>query len=184
MTPAHRCAPAAPAFGREKRLVMLALAATLAACGPRDVQRSAALVGRWQGHVAWRDATTPVVLDVFPSAESLAATFTAPALGVDDLPVGRFAYDPPRVHFVVCDAAGAFAFDGWLRRGLVVGAFSSPALGGERNPSRLPQLSLQQPAPARHRSPFPPAAAVDSVPPPARLPQRSLGAWLLARLAR
>ena len=157
---------------------------SLASCGPRDVQRPAALVGHWQGHVAWRDATTPVALDVFPSAESLAATFTAPALGVADLPLGRFAYDPPRVHFVVRDAAGRFAFDGWLRRGLVVGAFSSATLGGERNPSRLPQLSLQQRPPVRHRSPFPPEAGVDSVPPPAPLPQRSLGAWLLARLAR
>ncbi len=165
-------------------VALAALALLVTSCGPRDVQRPAALVGHWQGHVAWRDATTPIALDVFPSAESLAAMFTAPALGVADLPLGRFAYDPPRVHFTLHDSTGTYAFDGWLRRGLVVGAFSSAALGGERNPSRLPQLSLQQRPPVRQRSPFPPAAGVDSVPPPARLPQRSLGAWLRARPGR
>jgi hypothetical protein len=163
---------------------VVSLALLLGSCGPRDVQRPTALVGHWQGHVAWRDATTPVALAVFPSADSLAATFTASALGVDDLPIGRFAYDPPRVHFVVRDAAGAFVFDGWLRRGLVVGAFSSAALGGESNPSRLPQLALQLRPPGRRASPFPREAGVDSVPPPALLPQRSLGAWLLARPGR
>jgi hypothetical protein len=158
-------------------MTMLALA--LASCGPRDVQQPVALVGSWQGHVAWHDATTPVVLDITHSGDSLAAMFSAPALGVDSLPIGKLSYDPPRVHFRVHDATGSWTFDGWLRRGLVVGAFSSPVLGGERNPSRLPQLSLQQRPAIRRRSPFPAAAGVDSVPPPAQVPQRSLGIWLL-----
>jgi hypothetical protein len=158
-----------------------ALALLLGSCGPRDVQQPAALAGRWEGHVAWRDATTPVVLTVTPSGDSLAALFSAPALGVEDLPIGTFSYDAPRVHFTVRDETGAYAFDGWLRRGLVVGAFSSTTLGAERNPSRLPQLSLRQPATGKRKSPFPAAAGVDSAPPPARAPQRSLGVWLLTR---
>ena len=163
------------------RVAVSALALLLASCGPRDVQQPVALPGRWQGHVAWRDATTPVMLDVTRSGDSLAAMFSAPALGVDSLPIGTLSYDPPRVHFRVHDATGTWAFDGWLRRGLVVGAFSSSTLGGERNPSRLPQLSLQRSPAARRRTPWPAEAGVDSVPPPVRVPQRSLGIWLLTR---
>jgi hypothetical protein len=170
-----------------KRLALpaLALLALLAAsCGPRDVQQPGVLIGRWYGRISWRDATTPVMLDVLRSGDSLSAMFSAPALGVDSLPLGRLAYDPPRVHFVVHDVAGRFVFDGWLRRGLVVGSLASPSFGNETNPSRLPQVSLQQRPANRKKLPFPAAAQVDSVPPPERLPQHSLGAWLLSRLVR
>ena len=160
---------------------LLALFA-LASCGPRDVQQPAALVGHWQGHVAWRDATTPIELEVARSGDSLAATFSAPALGVVERPIGPLAYAPPRVHFTVRDSGGAFAFDGWLRRGLVVGAFSSPALGGETNPSRLPQLALKRRVAPARRAPWPESLSV--APPVPHERERSFGAWLLARAAR
>ncbi len=163
------------------RIAMAALALALGSCGPRDVQQPEALAGRWQGHVAWRDATTPVELDITQSGDSLAAMFSAPALGVDSLPLGKLSYDPPRVHFKVHDATGAYAFDGWLRRGLVVGAISGTTLGAEQNPSRLPQLSLQRLPAVRRKLPWPAEAGVDSAPPPAKAPQSSLGIWLLTR---
>ena len=166
------------------RVAVAAMFALLAAsCGPRDVQRPEAPVGRWQGHVAWHDATTPVALEVTRSGDSLAAVFSAPALGVEELPVGKLSYDAPRVHFDVGDRAGPIAFNGWLRRGLVVGALSSGAIA-ERNPSRLPQLSLKRKPEAPRRLPWPAEAGVDSTPPPASEPQRSLGEWLRARAAR
>ena len=160
-------------------LVLAALA--LASCGPRDVQSPAALVGRWEGHVAWRDATTPLALVILRAGDSLAVRFFAPGLGVDSLDAGTLSFDSPRVHFSVPDSAGSIAFDGWLRRGLIVGAFSSPSLGGETNASRLPQLALKLRVPPAHKSPWPEALSVAA--PVVRERERSLGAWLRARVA-
>ncbi len=158
---------------------LLALALLLGSCGPRDVQTRDVLVGRWDGHVAWRDATTPIGLHVAPQADSLAVWFFAPALGVDSLFAGRLSYASPRVHFEVPDSIGLIGFDGWLRRGLVVGVFSNTALG-ETNPSRLPQLSLQRREARTHALPWPDSLLASPV--IAHEPQRGLGAWLLARL--
>ena len=148
------------------------------------MQQPEALIGRWQGHVAWRDATTPVMLEVARSDDSLAAMFSAPALGVEELPIGKLSYDPPRVHFTVRDARARSTFDGWLRRGLVVGAFSSDSLGRAQP---LAAAAALAPAAARRaaascRGRRPPG--VDSAPPPApdtgalarRLAARATGA--------
>ncbi len=167
---AGRTAPAA---------ALLALA--LCSCGPRDVQTPAALVGRWEGHVAWRDATTPLGLRVEPRGDSLAAWLFAPALGVDSLDVGRLSFASPRVHFAVPDSSGAVAFDGWLRRDLVVGALSARWLP-EANRSRLPQLALGRRVARRHPPPWPESLEVAA--PVSPEPERSLGAWLRARAAR
>jgi len=157
-------------------------ALALGACGPRDVQSPAALVGRWEGHVAWRDATTPLAIVVAPRGDSLAVRFFAPSLGVDSLDAGRIAFDSPRVHFTVPDSAGAIAFDGWLRRGLVVGVLSSPLLGGETNRARLPQLSLKRRVPPEHKAPWP--DSLSQSPPEPKERERSLGAWLRRLAAR
>jgi hypothetical protein len=160
----------------------LLLACALASCGPRDRQAPGALLGRWEGHVAWRDATTPLALVVAPDGDSLAAWFFAPALGVDSLAAGRLSFDSPRVHFSLPDSLGDVAFDGWLRRGLVVGALSAPVLGGETNPGRLPQLSLQRRDVRPHRAPWPESLTVAPAVVPE--PERSLGAWLAVRAGR
>lgn len=163
---------------RNAAFALALVAAFAAGCGPRDVQAPGALEGRWQGHVAWHDATTPIVLVVSRDGDSLAARVLAPALADDSLEAGRFAYDAPRVHFAVPDSAGAIAFDGWLRRGLVVGAFSGGALGAESNRTLLPQLSLKRIETRRRTAPWP--DSLNAAPVIAREPQHSLGAWLAA----
>lgn len=157
-----------------------------ASCGPRDLQTQEALIGEWRGHVAWRDGTTPVTLHVAADGESLVATLDAAALGVSAQPLGRLSYDSPRVHFVVADSAASHSFDGWLRRGLVVGSFSplaEPAAGSApvvRNPSRLPQLSLKRWEKPAQPSPWP-EGVVGGEPPVEPAPERSLGEWLSRR---
>jgi hypothetical protein len=153
----------------------------LCSCGPRDRQAPEALIGRWEGHVAWRDATTPLALVVRADGESLAVRFFAPALGVDSLEAGRLSFESPRVHFMVPDSLAPIAFDGWLR-GLVVGALSSRVLGGETNRGLLPQLSLKRRVPPAHKAPWPESLSV--APPVPRERERSLGAWLRALAAR
>lgn len=174
MTRTPRAALAAAAFA-------LALLAT--SCGPRDVQVSASLVGDWRGHVAWRDGTTPVTLHVRAEGDSLAAALDAPALGVTGQQVGRVSYDSPRVHFSVTDSAGTAAFDGWLRRGLVVGAFSGGPVGAETNRALLPQLSLKQAVKPAKPSPWP-EGVVGGEPPVVPATERSLGEWFAARAGR
>lgn len=149
----------------------------LSSCGPRDSQTAAALIGDWRGHVAWRDGTTPLVLHVRAEGDSLAATLDAPALGVAGQPVGRVSYDSPRVHFVVTDSAGTLAFDGWLRRGLVVGALSGGPTGAETNHALLPQLSLKQAVKPAKPSPWP-EGVVGGEPPIVPATQRSLAEWI------
>ncbi|MCC6650127.1 MAG: hypothetical protein IT348_03145 [Candidatus Eisenbacteria bacterium] len=160
---------------------------TGASCGPRDRQTVETLVGEWRGHVAWRDGTTPVVLHVAADGESLVATLDAAALGVSAQPVGRVSFDSPRVHFEVKDSAASHSFDGWLRRGLVVGSFSplagagaSGAVTGQRNPSLLPQLSLKRWERPTQPSPWP-EGVVGGEPPVVPAPERSLGEWLSRR---
>lgn len=150
---------------------------SLASCGPRDTQTASALVGDWKGHVAWRDATTPVTLHVRARGDSLDATLDAPALAVSGHPIGRVSFDSPRVHFEVADSAGTVAFDGWLRRGLVVGAFSGGPIGAETNHALLPQLSLKQAVKPAKPSPWP-EGVVGGEPPIVPAPQRSLAEWL------
>jgi hypothetical protein len=162
-------------------LALALIAAACGACGPRDLQTPAALVGRWDGHVAWRDATTPLSIAIAPEGDSLAVRFFAPALGIDSLDAGRLSFDSPRVHFAVPDSAGAVAFDGWHRRGLIVGALSMPELG-ERNASRLPQLSLKRRVPPAHKAPWPESLSV--APPMPREREASLGGWLRALASR
>ncbi len=150
---------------------------SLASCGPRDVQTASSLVGDWRGHVAWRDGTTPVLLHVRAEGDSLTATLDAPALGVSAQPIGRVSFDSPRVHFAVADSAGTVAFDGWLRRGLVVGAFSGGPIGAESNRALLPQLSLKQAVKPAKPSPWP-EGVVGGEPPIVPAPQRTLAEWL------
>lgn len=167
----------------KRRLARWALAVLLAAatsCGPRDVQTTDALVGDWKGHVAWRDATTPLVLHVHAEGDSLAATLDAPALGVTAQAVSGMSFDSPRVHFEVPDATGTSAFDGWLRRGLIVGSFSGGTVGPDTNRALLPQLSLKQVVPPVHRSPWP-EGVVGGEPPIEPAKERSLAAWFAAR---
>lgn len=161
----------------------LTLCVLATSCGPRDTQTASSLVGDWRGHVAWRDGTTPVTLHVRGVGDSLAATLDAPALGVGAQPVGRVSFDSPRVHFSVADSAGTFAFDGWLRRGLVVGAFSGGPIGAETNHALLPQLSLKQAVKPAKPSPWP-EGVVGGEPPVVPAPQRSLGEWFASRAAR
>jgi hypothetical protein len=85
------------------------------------------------------------------------------------------------VHLSVPDSAGPIAFDGWLRRGLVVGAFSAPMLG-ESNRGLLPQVSLRRAEAPKHLSPWP--DSLRAQPPMPHEPERSFGAWLRARAAR
>ena len=161
---------------RAARAAALALC-LLSSCGPRDVQVASSLVGDWKGHVAWRDGTTPLVLHVRADGDSLDATLDAPALGVSAQPIGRVSFDSPRVHFVVADSAGTVAFDGWLRRGLVVGAFSGGPVGAETNRALLPQLSLKQAVKPAKPSPWP-EGVVGGEPAIVPAPERSLGEWL------
>lgn len=165
-------------------VALLALALALASCGPRDVQAPEALLGHWSGSLAWRDATTPVAMVVTREGDSLAASLDAPELGLHGQPLGRLSFRSPRVHFAWRDSGGAFAFDGWLRRGLVVGAVSSAALGGERNPTLLPQLALSQRKAERRQRPWPAAVVVESLPASPSGPPRALGTWLAERAAR
>lgn len=155
----------------------------LASCGPRDVQVASSLVGEWKGHVAWRDGTTPMTLRVLAEGDSLAAALDAPALGVTGQHVGRMSFDSPRIHFKVADSAGTAVFDGWLRRGLVVGVFSGGPVGAETNRALLPQLSLKQAVKPAKPSPWP-EGVVGGEPPIVPAPERSLGEWFAVRAAR
>ncbi len=159
--------------------VLLALAATTS-CGPRDVQTTDALVGDWRGHVAWHDATTPLVLHVRAEGDSLQATLDAPALGVSAQALGGVSFDSPRVRFELPDSAGATGFDGWLRRGLIVGAFSGGTVGPESNRALQPQLSLKRVVPPAHKSPWP-EGVVGGEPPIEPAKERSLAEWFAAR---
>lgn len=154
-------------------LVLVSLAAS---CGPRDTQTASSLVGDWRGHVAWRDGTTPMLLHVRAEGDSLTATLDAPALGVSAQPIGRVSFDSPRVHFAVAESVGTIAFDGWLRRGLVVGAFSGGPVGAQTNHALLPQLSLKQAVKPAKPSPWP-EGVVGGEPPIVPAKERSLGEW-------
>lgn len=125
-------------------LPVLALALLLASCGPRDVQSPEALAGHWQGSIAWRDATVPVDLDVERSGDGFAARFTAPELLLRDVPVEAFIYASPKVRFQVPVGGETWAFDGWFRRNLLVGACSGGSLPRTMNRAQLPQLGLRR----------------------------------------
>lgn len=160
-------------------LPALALA-FLSSCGPADLQSSAALLGEWNGHVAWHDGTTPLTLHIAAAGDSLVATLDAPALGVSAQSLGALSYDSPRVHFAVADSAAEYVFDGWLRRGLIVGAFSPVTRGAAQNPSLLPQLSLKRHVESASPSPWP-KGVVGGASPVVPANERSLGEWLSRR---
>jgi hypothetical protein len=170
-----------PPRRRSLPALALLLAALSFSCGPRDVQSEQGLVGLWEGYVAWHDATLRIDLEVAAADDSLVAWLSAPAVAVQRQPLGRLEFASPQVRFALRDSGDVFAFKGWLRRGLVVGAFSSPALGGETNPSRLPQLSLRRHEAPAHPTPWPGAAA-GAMPREAPAAERSIGAWLRARV--
>jgi len=161
-------------------LVACALVLLSTGCGPRDVQTPDAPLGAWQGTLSWRGERTPLSLEVSRAGESLAVLVSAPALGVSRLDAGALAFTPPRVRFTIPDSSGPIAFEGWLRRGVMVGALASTSLIAERNPSRLPLVTLSRVRP-RHPLPFPREAGSDSFPPPPPAPERSIGAWLRSR---
>lgn len=124
--------------------LLAALAAAFGAgCGPRDVQSPDALVGHWEGNLAYRDATLPVDLDIGRRGESLEARLTAPGLMIRDLPVGGFAFRSPKVRFRLPVGGETWTFDGWFRRSIIVGALSGGSLPMTFNRGRLPQLGLK-----------------------------------------
>lgn len=163
-------------------VVACALATAAASCGPRDVQEVSALPGRWEGRVAWRDATTPLVVTLRREGDSLVARVAAPALAPDSAEAGAVAFAPPRVRFAWPDSAGAIVFDGWLRRGLIVGSLSGAATGGETNRALQPQFALKRHEGRAHALPWP-----DSLTAPAPVPHEpggSLGGWLRRHAGR
>ncbi|HEV2104370.1 MAG TPA: hypothetical protein VGU27_01480 [Candidatus Eisenbacteria bacterium] len=173
------------ATGVRARARIAALAAALlalSACGPRDVQRPAALVGRWEGQVAYRDGTLPLALVIATDRDSLRAELDAPTLGLVAAPLGRLAYDPPALHFTLAAARGPVAFDGWFRRDLIVGTLSAGALAPPGRTSLLPQLTLAR---LRPRHPHLPGVDTTTAAPrggaaPGGDPDTLL-AWLRAR---
>lgn len=153
----------------------------IASCGPRDRQVPAALVGRWQGRIAWRDAETPVALEIAADGDSLTALLEAPELGLSRAPIGRVSFDSPRVHFAIPGARDTVAFDGWFRRGVFTGALSSATLGRGGRTALLPQLAMGRP-PGR---PHLPGVVADTLPiaTAAAGSPDTLVAWLQARAA-
>lgn len=168
-----------PGLRRARRLGIGILLLALGACGPRDRQVPVALVGRWQGRIAWRDAETPVALEIAAEGDSLTAVLDAPDLGLARAPIGRVSFDSPRVHFAIPGSRDTVAFDGWFRRGVFTGALSSSALGRGGRTALLPQLAMGRP-PGR---PHLPGVVADTLP-VARTSAGSpdtLVAWLHAR---
>lgn len=167
---------------RVTRTSRVALAAAFAlgllfSCGPRDSQ-----TGRRAGRRLARARRVARRHDPARAARARRGRFARrharrSALGVAGQPVGRVSYDSPRVHFVVTDSAGTLAFDGWLRRGLVVGALSGGPTGAETNHALLPQLSLKQAVKPAKPSPWP-EGVVGGEPPIVPATQRSLAEWI------
>lgn len=160
-------------FRRSPACVMaagLCAAAVLASCGPPDRQSTDALVGHWLGNVSYRDATAKIELDVEKQGDSLVARITSDELLIHEMPIGTFSYSKPHVHFVIPDEDAPLTFDGWLRRNLVVGTFTSSMFPRPERKATLPQLSLRR----THPSTFP--YRVDT------LRFAGSGVWLAARL--
>ncbi len=135
------------AFARV-RLLGLCAAILLGSCGPPDRQSADALVGHWLGNASYRDATVRLELDVERRGDSLAARITSDELLIRDSPIATFAYAEPRVHFVIPDEEAPLTFDGWLRRNLIVGAFTSSRFPHPERKATLPQLSLRRTYPS------------------------------------
>ncbi|MEO5987371.1 MAG: hypothetical protein ABIU54_02250, partial [Candidatus Eisenbacteria bacterium] len=148
----------------------LCMAALLTSCGPPDRQSPDALVGHWLGNVSYRDATVKLEFDVRKQGDSLAAWITSDELLLRDMPIGSFTYAKPRVRFVIPDEEAPLTFDGWLRRNLLVGTFTSSRFPHPERKATLPQLSLRRTYP----SSFP--YRVDT------LRFAGSGVWLAARL--
>lgn len=160
------------------------LVAALAACAPPDTQGAQALLGAWVGSVTYRDTSTTLTLDVIADGDSLAATFGAPELGVARTRIRRFSYARPRVHFVVAASADTLAFDGWLRRGLLVGVVTSRAVPALERLVVLPQFGFHRPQKklelAGVDSSFNAPAVVSALPPGSPRAD-TLASWLRSR---
>jgi hypothetical protein len=124
---------------------LLAVMGALAACAPPDTQGAHALLGAWVGSVTYQGESTPLTLEITPKADSLAAVFGAPELGVAHAVIARFAYAKPRVHFVVPAAADTLAFDGYFRRGILVGVVTSRTIPATERLVLLPQFGFHRP---------------------------------------
>lgn len=136
------------------RLAAALLAALPAACGPNDVQSPDALVGHYEGNIAYRDATLPVDLDVERVAGRLVARATLPAMLERDLPLEGFSFGSPAVRFRLPMGEETWSFEGWFRRSIVSGTFSGGSLPAAANRNTLPHLGLKRvtrrpPAPYR-----------------------------------
>ena len=129
--------------------LVLGCSLLLASCGPPDRQSPDALVGHWLGNVSYRDATARLEFDVEQQGDSLVARFTSDELLIHDLPIGRFSYARPRVHFALSGPMGPLEFEGWLRRNLIVGQFHSRGFPNTERAALLPQLSLRHTYPSQ-----------------------------------
>jgi len=124
--------------------LLAGLALPLGSCGPRDVQSPEALVGHYEGNIAWRDATLPVDLDLEVRDGRLLARATLPALLARDLPVEGFEFRSPKVRFRLPMGSETWVFDGWFRRGIFSGTFSGGSLPLTFNRNTLPRLGLKR----------------------------------------
>ena len=130
-------------------------AALAASCGPGDVQSPEALVGHWEGNVAWRDATLPVDLDLEMVNGQFVARATLPALLQGDVPVENFSYRSPKLRFRIPMGSETWNFEGWFRRNVISGTFSGGSLPLALNRNTLPRLGLKR---VTRRAPGPNAA--------------------------
>jgi len=146
-----------PAIARRAlaRLAVALLALLPVACGPNDVQSPAALVGHYEGNIAYRDATLPMDLDVAMEGGRLVARATLPALLQRDLPLEDFAFRSPQVRFRLPMGGETWLFEGWFRRSIVSGTFSGGSLPASPNRNTLPHLGLKR---VTRRPPAPYAA--------------------------
>lgn len=133
---------------RSARPIAFAAAALLAAligsCGPGDVQSPEALVGHYEGNIAWRDATLPVDLDIEMREGRPVVRATLPALLARDLPVEGFEYRSPKVRFRLPVGRESWTFEGWFRRSIISGTFSGGSLPLTLNRNTLPHLGLKR----------------------------------------
>ncbi len=163
---------------------LLLMLGALASCAPPDTQNAHALLGAWVGSVTYQGESTPLTLEIIPEADSLAATFGAPELGVSRAAIAHFSYARPRVHFVVAATIDTLAFDGYFRRGILVGVVTSRAIPTTERLVLLPQFGFHRPqkklelagVDSTYNAPAP-----QSQLPPATPRADSLATWLRSR---
>ena len=129
--------------------LLTAFAILMGSCGPPDRQSRDALVGHWLGNLSYRDATARLECDFTLDGDSLVGHFTCDELLIRDAPVGQITFAPPRVRLERLDIAGAWVFEGWLRRNLTVGSLRRLPLRSSDRTALSPQLSLRHTYPSQ-----------------------------------